>query len=80
MVASALSPSPLTETTVPRPKVSWETRSPASSFIVLLTLPVALGGMNERLIEDLIGEIFSCAWFHSITESGISLKNLDAAL
>jgi hypothetical protein len=80
MVASALSPSPLTETTVPRPKVSWETRSPASSFIVLLTFPVALGGANERLIEDLIGEIFSCTWFHSITESGISLKNLDAAL
>jgi hypothetical protein len=47
---------------------------------VLLTLPVALGGANERLIEDLIGEILSCAWFHSITESGISLKNLDAAL
>ena len=54
MVASARSPSPVTATTVPMPKVSCETRSPTSSFIVLLTLPVGFGAVPLTIeISDL---------------------------
>ena len=57
MVASARSPCPVTATTVPNPNVSWDTRSPTSKFIVLLTFPVGFGGANDRLIDVLIAAV-----------------------
>ena len=87
MVASARSPSPTTPTTVPKPNVSCDTRSPISRTIVVeLLRPVARGaGVNADGLESdeyrvLEPPIDGACSFHSITPSGISERKREAGL
>jgi hypothetical protein len=80
MVASAFSPSPETDITVPNPKVSCETRSPIASCRELLCFPVGLGGVENFFL--VIGGVTKplADLFHSIRFSGISSKNREGGL
>ena len=84
MVASALSPAPVVATTVPSPKVSWDTRCPTSSAIADETFPVARGGGPEgsRLYFTALEDVYEGlpSFFHSRSAEGISSRKRDAGL
>jgi hypothetical protein len=80
MVASALSPAPVSAITVPIPKVWWRTRSPISKFkLAFWELDVTRFPVGATVGFGFDLNRISGA-FHSIISSGISLKNLDGEL
>ena len=81
-MASAFSPSPETDITVPNPKVSCETRSPIASCNEVLCFPVALGGGGvANFLRVIGGDAKPLAdLFQSIKFSGISSRNRDGGL
>ena len=91
MVASAFSPAPAIETTRPRPKVSWLTRSPAArSTTVAVRFPVGNGGGRSRPANrlgderdelDELDELKAEATCrHSMSSSGISSRKREGGL
>ena len=84
MVASDLSPSPASATTVPNPNVSCDTRCPTSRTIAVDFLPVARGGgpdgSRDFFTADDEVNVLRPSFFHSINSEGISSKNREAGL
>ena len=87
-MASALSPIPDVETTVPSPNLLCVTRSPASSDTTGPPPTMRSPSLTAALLDDgaapkppeLIGRATGSSRFHSIKASGISSRNRDAGL
>src|SRR4249919_899638 len=80
MVASARSATPAVETTVPSPKVSWLTRSPASSETTARLPGDTVPGRAARTAPAGVEAGDDSARCHSTSDSGTSSRKRDGGL
>lgn len=80
IVASAFSAAPAVDTTVPRPKVSWLTRSPGSRSMTTRLPGERVVGRSARAAEAGGCETVDATRSHSTSSSGTSAKNRDGGL